>query len=236
MATTGTIGATAWLADDAEILDELRAVGALVEPVTGPEGGTEGVRIAPPADAARVDALASVLMGRIARVQAELTAHGRTYDAEHAALQARFARRIEPLDRELKTLGAWVRALAEQQAAAGAWGKKRSRDTGGGTYGVRTVPAKLEVTDVGALAAELAERAPDLVRVTVKLPLAEARQYLTDAELAEAKRDVPAKPLATWVAEQASAPLPSGLRQVPERVEPYFNPLPLVAQPEASRG
>ena len=220
------------LADD-DLVADLAAVGVELRDAVQAEPwvGWPAVDVVVTQDPAQADAVASMLLRKMAALDADHAQHTAAYALESEALRARYERRIGPLQTERARLEAWARDLARRQHDAGGFGKKKSRDVGYGTYGVRTTASRLEVVDEPAFVAWAEAEAPDLLRVTVKLPLAQAREYLTDAELAGVKREVLTKPVQAYVATQATAtapvPLPPGVQRTPESIETYAKPEPI---------
>ncbi|WP_284349480.1 hypothetical protein [Roseisolibacter agri] len=227
---------------DGELLADLRAVGVPMTGILDTEGPAnaeelDGVVVATvPQDAATLDAMASTLLRRMADLDADLAQFKRAHQLEADALKARYERQTAGLTIERGRLEAWVRDLARVQKTRGGFGKKQSRDVGYGTYGVRAIASRLEIADERAFVPWAEQEAPELLRVTVKLPLAEAQQYLTTAELAAVKREVLITPVKEYVerkaaeakaAEQPAPALPPGIVRTAEELETYAKPAPL---------
>jgi hypothetical protein len=210
------------LPTDDELRADLEAIGVQFGPTW--EEGEPALEAQVPNDPARIDAVASMLLRRMAALDADIAQHATAHALEQEALRQRFERRIGPVRVERGRMEAWARDLARVQSAQGGFGKKRSRDTGYGTYGVRTIPAKLAI-DEAAFVPWAEAWAPELLRVTLKLPLADARQYLTDAELAATKREVLATPVKQYVAGLPA--LPPGVTQTPEGTDTFAKPEPI---------
>lgn len=215
---------------DDDLLADLRAVGVELRPVLAHDGEYElpvGTAAVVPDDAARIDAMASVHLRRMAAIDADLQRHHAAFDLELETLKQRYQRRTEPLITELARHEAIVRDLARVQHDRGGFGKKKSRATGHGTYGVKAVPARLEVADETAFVAFAEKEAPELLRVTLKMPLSMAREYMTDAELEGVRREVLATPVKQAFADVPDTELPPGVRRTVEELETYARPEPL---------
>ncbi len=105
-------------------------------------------------------------------VQAELR--------EHAAIRSRYERLSAPAMRQLARLNAYIKHVA---ASATFTGRKKSRDVGWGSYGVRKDKDAVAVTDEPAMLAWLEEHRPDVLMIDVSLSLANAKRFLADDEV-----------------------------------------------------
>lgn len=164
--------------------DELAAVGVDLTPAS-------------PADA--IDAAASENLRRMLAVAADLERYEAARRREVMAIDARYARRTDPLRRRAAALEAEVQRLA----AFADFGKQQSRAVGYGTYGRRAVPARLQVTDAAALLAWARAAAPHAVRQTIK-------------------EDVPQRAAAAYF--DATGAIPDGCEHVPEHTTFYAKP------------
>lgn len=209
------------LATDDDLRHDLAAVGVELR-LQAPDEQTTVLEAVVPDDAAQIDAIASTLLRRIAEHDVDIAQHQRAHEMELEVLAARFERRVATQRIARARLEAWVRDLARVQADAGGFGKKRSRDVGCGTYGVRTIPAKVAVTDADAFVTWAERVAPEMLRVSLKMPLADARQYLTETELAAVRREVFTTPVKDYV--KGTGTLPPGVTQTPETTEAYAKP------------
>jgi hypothetical protein len=243
---------------DGDLVADLRAIGVAVHLLETDPEGADAVHVAAvqaPRESAQIDALASTLLRRMSALDLDVARHATAYALEQEALRARFERRIGALRIERERLEAFARHLARVQHDRNGFGKKRSRDTGYGTYGVRAIPSKVEVADEATFVAWAETEAPGALRLTIKLSLEEARQFFTADELARWKPEVlvttvrelvNARAVAADAIERDGAPiedgaldperlraLPPGVVRTPEGLETYAKPLPL---PSAGRG
>ncbi len=127
-----------------------------------------GVDLSAGQPAAQIDATASDLMRLIARERAEADRYHAAKLAEIQKITARYERLTSPHEIRAARYEAWVCELA----LSADFGKKKSRDVGHGTYGVRRVPARLSILDHAELLAWAKTTAPDLVQevISEKVP------------------------------------------------------------------
>lgn len=168
-----------------------------------------GVDLSSAQPAARIDATASDLLRLIARERAEADRYTLALAGELEQIAQRYRRLIDPHVQRAQRYEAWVCELA----LSADFGKKKSREVGYGTYGVRRVPARLSVPDPAALLAWAKTQAPDLIqqKIDERVPhkLLEAR-YKDTGEL------------------------PPGTEYEPEREQPFAKPNTESAAPSAA--
>ena len=131
-----------------------------------------------------------------------------------------YERQIAPLSADVARLTGVIEVIAELTP----WAKKKSAETPYGVYGVRESTPTVECVDRHALTVWAATERPDIVRMKITLPLAEAKERFTDAELdAFATGDI------EWGAFKGTialdAPLPAGVAIVPAKRIPYAKPM-----------
>lgn len=139
--------APAWLLDsDADELADLAAV---------------GIDLNQPMSDANLDAAASHLLGKMADDTRDVMRYTEARDAEVARIRARYESLITPISARMLSYEEAVREIALRAD----FGKKKSRTVGNGSYGVRSVPERVEITDK-ALALEWAKQhCPGAVQV-----------------------------------------------------------------------
>lgn len=103
---------------------------------------------ATPEALALVDAFASRLLRAHRAVSLRIGGLEASRDAEIAQIGVRYAHLIQRQEKELAYLTEGLDTLARQVPFTG---KKKSRDTGNGSYGLRTVPASVKVDDEDAV-------------------------------------------------------------------------------------
>lgn len=209
------------LALDEEIVADLRAVGINVHE---PEVPTS-------LDQARRDAIASMLLRRQAE---EIQAIGdleRSRDAELQFVASRYALQVDRHRSRAAQLDGAVRALAQQTKEAGGYmGKRKSRDVGAGSYGYRSYAGAPELASAEAYIAWAEVHAPDTLRVKITVPLSQAREFLTDAELSSCRREVISVAASAKVAALSEMnELVPGWKWVPAHDDFYAKPLPAAA-------
>ncbi|GEM_PF-5334154 len=176
-------------ADDSERA-ELEAVGAIAR---------GDARVAAP----DIDVLASALLRRLAEAEADIARYERAWDLERLALDTRYRTLLEgPRSHE-----AMLRSAIATLAAQADFGPAKSRRVGFGTYGRRTVPAKVTIADAAALLAWARDHLPAAVRQTVK-------------------EDVPHKRVAAHL--DATGELPPGCEYTPAHEECYAKADPII--------
>lgn len=115
-----------------------------------------------------------------------------------------------------------VEMLAELSALQKGFGKKKSASTPYGSFGIRHAGATVECIDAAKLLEHLKATDPSKVKVTAVLPLNEARDYLSESELAKTKMEP------KWADVKASlnpdGELPPGVAKVPESEVPFAKP------------
>lgn len=210
-----TAPAMDWSLDTVE--EDLRAdLEAAGVPLAAPEDLDQGKR----------DALAGVLLRTMAQLDAEAAQLTTAMQTEIAVLQARFARRLDAIGARRAMTEAQVRFLARISD----FGKKKSRDVGYGTYGSKVKPARLELAEPAAAVAEMEQHAPNLVRVTLKVPASVAcaladQKWISAAELKSAKRDVLVADIEAY--QKATGALPAGVVEHEEEVTYFAKPEPI---------
>jgi phage host-nuclease inhibitor protein Gam len=180
-------------------------------------------------DQTRRDAMASVFMRRLAEELEAIAQLEKSRDLEIQWIVARYATELTARRDRARRLESAAVAVAQYTKDAGGYvGKKKSRAVGAGTYGYRTNSECVELTDEAAYIAFAEQYAPETLRVKPTLTLAQAKEYLTETELAGVKREI-VKKEATALAEQHKDELPAGFVKVPETDEFYAKPLPAAA-------
>lgn len=179
-------------------------------------------------DQARRDALASMLLRREAEERAALAQAEASRDAEVAFIERRYAAEIWTRRCRAAALNESVAVLAQQTKDAGGYPpKKKSRDVGAGSYGFRSHSESVELQDEQAFIAWAEQHAPELLRVKVTMKLDEAKQYLTETELASTKREI-VKAEAKKRADASAEPVPGYARTAAHDTF-YATPLPVAA-------
>jgi hypothetical protein len=203
---------------------ELAAVGLIVEPKD--------------ASQEQRDALASYYMRDISAIDAEIERRKRALQIELDLVAQRYRKGFDQLRTRREEREAQVKMLARITEQCGGFGKKaKSRAVGFGRYGHKSTPAKTEIVDADALNAWAEGAAPQLVRVTLQMTLADAKQTLmldgtgraiTFAALGildhETKREVLKTPLKEYI--DATGEVVPGTREVSATTEYYAEPSP----------
>jgi hypothetical protein len=169
-------------------------------------------------DQAHREAMAATLLRRMQRNAKEREEIARTMELQIEQIRVHYERRLAPLEVTYARLESFVLTLAELTE----WGKKKSAATPFGTFGVRTSAATVERVDEAALVAWAATEKPELVRITAALPLSQARELFTDAELSTLKRSVEWGALKKTLSPDGT--LPPGVRAVPAAVRAFAEP------------
>lgn len=164
-----------------------------------------GVAVPGAIEPAKVDALASDLLRRAAWMRDDLDRYARAKEMEIAHVVNRYQRTTDPIAERLKLTMHAICALAERVD----FGKKRSRSVAYGRYGLRHKQWRLQVDSADLLLAwaERTDVVPghqQLVRKTLKL-------------------DVPMDGLRGFY--DATGELPDGCTFIPEKDEPFAEPL-----------
>lgn len=129
------------LATDEEERRELSECGVKVRPHSG--------EIYLDDDAAQTDAVVSQLQRRLLELGADAQRYKEARLIEHQLIDHRYNTALVPLDAQMKRTEAIVLDIASRAD----FGKKKSRATPYGSYGVRSEPARLEIEDAKALLA-----------------------------------------------------------------------------------
>jgi hypothetical protein len=137
------------LPTDADETAELAAIGVTLNQPMGPS---------------EIDAFASDLLRQMAETEADLERYNVAEHREVMRLRARYDTLRKPAGARHSLLYGAVMALA----ARADFGKAKSRKVGFGSYGHRTLPLHLQVTDPAALLAWAKASSPTLVRQTVR--------------------------------------------------------------------
>jgi phage host-nuclease inhibitor protein Gam len=174
-----------------------------------------GIALAPNVEAEMDDerrhAMAAVLLRRAGGVGREIEQIEGTMSLELEAIRAHYERQLMPLRTRRQVFLDFVANLAGLVQ----WKKKKSAATPYGSFGVKDRAASVRLADAAAALTWARTNQPDVVRVVVTLPLADAYQYFTDDELAAT-----GKVELEWgklkAALDAAGALPPGV----ERVEP----------------
>lgn len=180
-------------------------------------------------DQTRRDALASALMRKMAETAHENAQLEASLQAEIAIVTARYDNAIKRNAARHSELYLAVQAIGIHTKEAGGFvGKKKSRDVGAGTYGYKSYAAGVELKDDAAYIAWAEANAPETLRVKPTMSLAQAREYLTETELASVKREIMKNDVTKLIATDPET-LPPGYEKTPATDEYYAKPLPLVA-------
>jgi hypothetical protein len=171
---------------------------------------------------AALDAAASWALRRKGECMAEYDRYSDALQREIQMLTARYAEITGPLLTRSQQFDRLLLSIAAQAD----FGKKKSRRVGCGEYGRRWVPERIEIVDEDALEAALIESRPDLVRATVKLPLARAREL----QLGVSQTDVPKAAIDEYV--KSTGNLPAGCERKAAHDEPWFK----VVRPLSAEG
>jgi hypothetical protein len=212
------------LGADEEVADDLRALGV---DVGAPFAGLD-------LDQAHRDAMASMFLRRQAEEIEAIRQLEKSRDLEIQFADQRYGPELDKRRIRARQLEGAALAIAEQTKNAGGYpGKKKSRDVGAGTYGYKTFATCVELTDETAFIPWAEQYAPETLRVKLTMPLSTAREYLTEGELASAKREVirkAAQELADFVTHDGdTSELPPGFVQTPALDQFYSKPLPAAA-------
>ena len=179
------MSAPAWqLPSEHDEIDELAALGILLEQ--------------PTADA-QLDAIASDALRLMAEAELEVERYDAAEKLELEAIHARYDRLRHRHVARRDEAERLVMACAERAD----FGKKKSREVGFGTYGLRTQPPRIEVLDKDALLTWAKLNAPSLVRAVTK-------------------EDVPHKELSAYF--KATGDLPDGCEYHPETARSFAKP------------
>lgn len=138
-----------------------------------------GVELTPPAeltDAAR-DAYVSDLLRALGEAEAERSRYLETKGAEIARIEMRYQARLDACAGRAQLLRD---AIGELARIANYGPKRKSREVGFGTYGLRLVPEKITIVDANALLDFAEAMAPEIVRVQEKrdVPHAAVKEYV----------------------------------------------------------
>lgn len=136
---------------------------------------------------AKREALAAMLLRRVAQRDRELEAAQSAFELEVQILTQHYDRRMAGARRDREACIRFVEHLALLSAEQGGFGRKKSADTPWGTFGIRERGASVECTDKDALIKHYAQTNPLLVSVTAKLPLSRAKLLMSEGEIAAAK-------------------------------------------------
>lgn len=219
MAAVATESTWSLLGADEDIVEDLRALGINVHEPEDPAA----------MDQTRRDVLASVLLRRMAEEIAEIEQLEQSRAAEIDLTCHRYATQITASLTRVSRLETAVEAIAALTKDAGGYpGKKKSRSVGAGTYGYRSYAAGVELQDEAAYIAWAEEHAPATLRVKPTMSLAQAREYLTESELAGVRREVMKVDVTALIATDPTT-LPPGYVPTPAGDDYYAKPLPAAA-------
>jgi hypothetical protein len=219
-AVAAELAASPWALpdDDEDIVADLKALGVITDAGTKTPAELEQERLV---------AVAGFYLDRMGRCDLEAIALNDQRDALLAPYRAKIDQ-IEAFYAGQLARVARRRAEYERQATQLAElaqypGKKKSLDTPFGTLGFRDQSASVELVDESKATAWAVEKRPELVRVTAKLPLTEAREYLSESELAACKQELRWGDLKKTidVTRDAIADLPPGVARIEPR-RAYF--------------
>lgn len=172
-----------WLTNDAEEREELAALGIVADVATTCD------------DQAARDAHASSLLRALGRIEAEMAEREAARDAELNQVRNIYLTELERLARR----ASFVAGAIESLAMVSDFGpKKKSRTVGFGTYGRRTKPLALEITDDAAALTWATEQLPEAIAAAVVLTQSEVMR-ITDAGLGE----IVAESRLTWKLSKA---------------------------------
>jgi hypothetical protein len=179
-----------------------------------------GVNLTPGAEVemenARRQAYAALLFRRVQKLRREIRETEQARDLELGMVRAHYERQITRPRAAVATLLDFIATLARLTV----WGKKRSHATPYGTFGVRKASATVQVTDEAAALAWARTEQPEMVRVTIALPLDEARQFFTDDEIDKHKVSLEWGKLKKTLSPEAET-LPPGVVKVDGGDEPF---------------
>lgn len=103
-----------------------------------------GIDLNRPMSEPEIDAAASDMLGRMAWYDKQIAMANEAEALERERINARYERRRDPLVKRRADIEAQVLILAQRATFEG---KKKSRNVGNGTFGVRVVPERVEVVD-----------------------------------------------------------------------------------------
>lgn len=206
---------------DDDILADFAAIGITIR---GAEDEAGTVR----ADAFIVDGaqrhtMAATFLRRAAEADAEIELLKATMLQQIELVTAHYARVMEIPAARRDRYNRIVEDLALQAIDAGDFGKKKkSASTPFGEFGVRDKAEGIDLVDEAALLAHLREHAPAFVRVTSRLPLTEAREFLSPSELEKAKMEAAWGDLKKTLTPKSE--LPPGVAVTPASRTPFAKP------------
>lgn len=183
-----------------------------------------GIDLSAPRDLAQEqrEAAAAILLRLICKRDEQIANLQRTMELELDLVRNHYARLIAKPKSDRDGFVRHVEMLAELSATLKGFGKKKSATTPFGSFGIRHSSATVEMQDASALLEHLKTADPTKVKVTATLPLNEAREYLSESELAKTKMEP------KWAEVKASldpnGTLPPGVAKVPEREVPFAKP------------
>lgn len=154
----------AWLFEDNDELKELSQY-------------LEGIDLSKPMSDGELDALASDLLARLARVQADLARYEEAEAAEMARITARYEQITEPLAGKASALEEAVKEIAKRAAYPG---KAKSRKVGFGVYGKRSKAEKVIVFDEAEAIATLKKHCPEAVRIKEEIEMKVAKAFVLE--------------------------------------------------------
>lgn len=194
---------------DEEIIADLAAVG--IDLSKGPD-----------LEQSQREAAAAILLRLMVRGDDEIARLTEAMDLELELIRTHYAGLLETPQRRQAECQRHIECLAEVSALRGGFGKKKSASTPYGSFGIRHAAATVELSDSDALLAHLKESDPARVKVTAVFPLTEAREYLSETELAKTKMEP------KWSDVKASLDpekeLPPGVSKVPAVDSPFAKP------------
>lgn len=158
------------LPTDEDELRELAAAGIVLDPDS--DGGLLlDVSTAKDEDIARVAGAASFFLRRIAVAEAEQAQLQRQRQFEEARLERVYGPLLAAAKQRAIHFTARVKELTDLAQGIGAFEKKKSIATGGGTFGIRKVAAKPKIMDPEALVDWAEDAMPNAVRITLETTL-----------------------------------------------------------------
>lgn len=208
---------------DDDIIGDLAAVGITIRSTK--EVGTDPSHTEALVDSAAQRATIAALYLRLAgESNAEIERHKAAMMLQVELITAHYERLMAPAARRRDGFLRQVENLALIAGMEGDFGKrKKSAETPFGSFGYKDTDATVALDDSDALCKHLVVEDPTRIRVIVKLPLDEAREYLNETELAETKME----PLWGEYKKTLSpdGELPPGVKKVAAARTPFAKPM-----------
>lgn len=120
-------------------------------------------------DVARVAAATSFYLRRLGALAGDESLLRATREFELARIERAYGPQLIDIANRRMYFETRIKQLTDLANGLGAFEKKKSIKTSGGTFGIKAVPAKAKITDPEALVAWALAEMPEAVRVTVKL-------------------------------------------------------------------